>query len=154
TTEGVAGAAMPVFVTPGEMRAGALLLRSENDRFVEAPLVATDVELVVSGPTARARVPQIFHHRTDGWVQAPYVDALPEGSAVDTLKMVVGERVIVGDIKERKAAREVYEQAKASGQKASLVEQERPNIFTNSVANIGPRETVVVQIEYQEPVRQ
>ena len=68
--------------------------------------------------------------------------------------MVIGERIIVGDIKERKKAREVYEQAKSAGQKAGLVEQERPNIFTNSVANIGPRETVVVQIEYQEPVRQ
>ena len=68
--------------------------------------------------------------------------------------MVIGERIIVGDIKERKKAREVYEQAKAAGQKAGLIEQERPNIFTNSVANIGPRETVVVQIEYQEPVRQ
>ena len=71
---------------------------------------------------------------------------MPEGGAVDTLKMVIGERIIVGDIKERKKAREVYEQAKAAGQKAGLIEQERPNIFTNSVANIGPRETVVVQI--------
>src|SRR5204863_47061 len=60
----------------------------------------------------------------------------------------------VGDIKDRQAAREVYEQAKANGRKATLMEQERPNIFTNSVANIGPHETVVVQIEYQEPVRQ
>jgi Ca-activated chloride channel homolog len=146
--------AVPVFVMPGEMRSGALLLKSENDRYVEAPLVATDVDLVVSGPTARARVSQIFHNPTDGWVEAVYVYPLPEGGAVDTLKMVIGERIIVGDIKERKAAREVYEQAKSAGRKASLVEQERPNIFTNSVANIGPRETVVVQIEYQEPVRQ
>src|SRR5438034_8936917 len=46
---------VPVFVTPGEVRSGALLLKSENDRFVEAPLVGTDVDLVVSGPTARAR---------------------------------------------------------------------------------------------------
>ena len=136
------------------MRAGALLLKSENDRYVEAPLVATDVDLVVSGPTARARVTQIFHNPTDGWVEAVYVYPLPEGGAVDTLKMVIGDRIIVGDIEERKKAREVYEQAKSAGQKASLIEQERPNIFTNSVANIGPRETVVVQIEYQEPVRQ
>ncbi len=68
--------------------------------------------------------------------------------------MVIGERIVVGDIKDRKQAREIYEQAKATGQKAALMEQERPNIFTNSVANIGPHETVVVQIEYQEPVRQ
>ena len=145
---------VPAFVTPGEMRSGALLLRSENDRHVEAPLVGTDVDLVISGPTARARVTQIFHNPTDGWVEAVYVYPLPEGAAVDTLKMVIGERIIVGDIKERKKAREVYEQAKSAGQKAGLIEQERPNIFTNSVANIGPRETVVVQIEYQEPVRQ
>jgi len=154
--EGAAGksVSVPAFVTPGQVRAGSLLLKSENDRYVEAPLVATDVDVVVSGPTARARVSQIFHNPTDGWVEALYVYPLPEGGAVDTLKMVIGDRIIIGDIDERKKAREVYEQAKSAGQKASLIEQERPNIFTNSVANIGPRETVVVQIEYQEPVRQ
>jgi Ca-activated chloride channel family protein len=152
--QGAPGKTVPVFVTPGEMRSGALLLKSEDDRYVEAPLVATDVDLVVSGPTARARVTQIFHNPTDGWVEAVYVYPLPDGGAVDTLKMVIGERVIVGDVKDRASARDAYEQAKSAGQKASLIEQERPNIFTNSVANIGPHETVVVQIEYQEPVRQ
>src|SRR6478672_4736305 len=142
------------FVKPGEMKSGALLLKSENDRFLEAPLVGTDVDVRISGPTARARVTQIFHNPTDGWVEAVYVYPLSEGVAVDTLKMVVGERVVIGDIKARKEAREIYEQAKATGQKAALTEQERPNIFTNSVANIGPHETVVVQVEYQEPVRQ
>jgi Ca-activated chloride channel homolog len=151
---GAVVARVPVFVTPGEMRSGALLLRSDNDRYVGAPLVGTDVDLVVSGPTARARVTQIFHNPTDGWVEAVYVYPLPEGGAVDTLKMVVGDRTIVADVKERRIAREVYERAKSAGQKAGLMEQERPNIFTNSVANIGPRETVVVQIEYQETVRQ
>src|SRR5262245_2963199 len=151
---GAVATRVPVFVTPGEMRSGGLLLRSDNDRYVEAPLVGTDVDLVVSGPTARARVTQIFHNPTDGWVEAVYVYPLPEGGAVDTLKMVVGDRIIIADVKERKIAREVYEQAKSAGQKAGLIEQERPNIFTNSVANIGPRETVVVQIEYQETVRQ
>ena len=68
--------------------------------------------------------------------------------------MVIGDRVVVGDIKERQQAALIYEQAKQNGQKAALTEQERPNIFTNSVANIGPGETVLVQIEYQEPVQQ
>src|SRR5438477_12180473 len=68
--------------------------------------------------------------------------------------MIVGERIIVGELKGREEARQDFERAKAAGQKASLVEQERPNIFTNSVANIGPGETVLVQIEYQEAVRQ
>jgi Ca-activated chloride channel family protein len=145
---------VPKFVTPGEMRAGSLLLKSEGDRFVEAPLVGTDIDIAVSGPTARARVTQVFHNPTDGWVEAVYVYPLPDGGAVDTLKMVIGERIVVGEIKDRRTARELYEEAKARGQKTALMEQERPNIFTNSVANIGPGDTVVVQIEYQEPVRQ
>jgi Ca-activated chloride channel family protein len=148
------GVNVPKFVTPGEVKAGSLLLKSEGDRYVEAPLVGTDLDISVSGPTARARVTQIFHNPTDGWVEAVYVYPLPEGGAVDTLKMVIGERIVVGDIAERAKARAIYEEAKARGQKTALMEQERPNIFTNSVANIGPGETVVVQLEYQEPVRQ
>jgi Ca-activated chloride channel family protein len=142
------------YMRPGEARSGALLLRRGDDRYLEAPLVATNVDMTVSGPTARARVTQLFHNPTEGWVEAVYVYPLPEGGAVDTLKMVVGERIIVGDVMERKAAKVVYDRAKAAGQKATLIEQERPNIFTNSVANIGPGESVLVQIEYQEPVHQ
>ena len=110
--------------------------------------------MTVSGPTLRARVTQVFRNPTKDWVEAVYVYPLPDGGAVDTLKMVIGDRVVVGDIKERQQARVIYEQAKQNGQKAALTEQERPNIFTNSVANIGPGETVLVQIEYQEPVQQ
>src|SRR3981189_2492230 len=135
-------------------RAGALLLRHEGERYGEAPLVATDADLSVSGPSARARITQLFHNPTDRWVEAVYVYPLPEGGAVDTLKMVVGERIVVADVKERKTAQAIYAQAKAEGRKATLMEQERPNVFTNSVANIGPGESVLVQIEYQEPVRQ
>ena len=142
------------YVTPAEMRSGSLLLRADAGRNVEAPLLATDIDVTVSGPTARARVTQLFHNPTDHWVEAVYVYPLPEGGAVDTLKMVVGERIIVGDVMERKTAQAIYEKAKAAGQKAALMEQERPNIFTNSVANIGPGESVLVQIEYQEPVHQ
>src|SRR5262249_56633139 len=137
-----------------EMRPGALLLRADGDRNIAAPLVATDVDVTVSGPTARARVTQLFHNPSAGWVEAVYVYPLPEGGAVDTLKMVVGERIIVGDVMERKSAKVVYDRAKAAGRKATLIEEERPNIFTNSVANIGPGESVLVQIEYQEPVHQ
>ena len=102
----------------------------------------------------RARVTQIFRNPTQGLGRGGLRLSAAAGGAVDTLKMVVGDRVIVGDIKERQQARIIYEQAKRDGQKAALTEQERPNIFTNSVANIGPGETVLVQIEYQEPVHQ
>ena len=140
-------------VAPGQMKTGSLLLR-DGDRLVEAPRLGADYDLSVSGPTIRGRVTQFFHNHTENWVEAVYVYPMPEDGAVDTLKMVIGERIVVGEIKERKTARAIYEQAKAAGYKTTLIEQERPNIFTNSVANIGPGETVLVQIEYQAPVKQ
>ena len=138
---------------PGDAKSGSLLLKSE-DGYSEAIRLGIDVDLTVSGPTIRARVTQLFRNPSKDWVEAVYVYPLPPGGAVDTLKMVVGDRVVVGEIKERQQARIIYEQAKQSGKKAALTEQQRPNIFTNSVANIGPGETVLVQIEYQEPVHQ
>jgi Ca-activated chloride channel family protein len=140
-------------IRPAEARSGSLLFKTD-DGYVDAIRLGIDVDLTVSGPTVRARVTQIFRNPTQDWMEATYVYPLPPGGAVDTLKMVVGDRVIIGDIKERQQARAVYEQAKANGQKAALTEQERPNIFTNSVANIAPGEIVLVQIEYQEPVAQ
>ncbi len=139
---------------PGEARSGTLFLKDDHGTTEEAVRLGIDVDITVSGPTLRARVTQAFRNPTQNWVEATYVYPLAAQGAVDTLKMVVGDRIIVGDIKERRQARVIYEQARERGQKAALTEQERPNIFTNSVANIGPGETVLVQIEYQEPVHQ
>ena len=132
---------------------GALLLRTPDAAPVEAPQLATDVAVEVSGPTARAVVTQAFRNTTGEWVEGTYVYPLPEDAAVDSMKLVVGERVIVADIRERAAARRDYEAARSAGRAAALTEQERPNVFTNSVANIAPGETVLVQITYQQPVR-
>jgi Ca-activated chloride channel family protein len=133
---------------------GALLFNStEPGLYVPAPLLATDVKIDVTGPIARTRVTQHFINPGDGWVEGKYVFPLPENSAVDTLKMVIGDRVIEGKIKEKAEARRAYEEARDSGQRASLIEQQRPNAFVNSVANIGPRETIIIQIEYQQTVR-
>jgi Ca-activated chloride channel family protein len=138
---------------PGDARSGALLFKSDGG-YVEAPRLGIDVDIVVSGPTARARVTQLFRNTSSQWMEAVYVYPLPPDSAVDTLKMIVGDRVVIGDIKPRQEAKVIYEQAKREGKTAALTEQERPNIFTNSLANIGPGETVLVQIEYQQPVAQ
>jgi len=141
-------------VTPNEMGTGSLLLQTKEDgNYIEAPRLATDVDLDVNGPTARAVLTQAFENATDKWVEALYVFPLPEDSAVYSLKMIVGNRVIVAEIKEKQAARAIYEKARREGKKASLIEQQRPNIFTNAVANIGPHEKIVVQIEYQQSVR-
>ena len=150
-----AGEAKLALVTPNDVKAGSLLLKSKDEgKYLEAPRLATDFNVTVSGPTARTIVTQRFENPADAYVEGVYVFPLPENSAVDTLKIIAGNRVIVGEVKERQEAKVIYEEAKANGQTAALLEQERPNIFTNSVANIGPHETVIVQIEYQETVKQ
>ena len=145
----------PKLVTPNDMQSGGLLFKSaEAGKYLEAPRVDTDYTVTVSGPTARTIVTQQFSNPSDGWVEGVYVFPLPENSAVDSLKIVSGTRVIVGVVKEKSEAKVIYETAKENGEAASLLEQERPNMFTNSVANIGPHEKVVVQIEYQQTIVQ
>ncbi len=145
----------PNLVTPNDMQSGGLLLKSsEAGKYLEAPRVATDFTVIVSGPTARTIVTQQFSNPSDGWVEGVYVFPLPENSAVDSLKIVSGTRVIVGEVKEKQEAKVIYETAKENGEAASLLEQDRPNMFTNSVANIGPHEKVLVQIEYQQTIAQ
>ncbi|MEM9178461.1 MAG: marine proteobacterial sortase target protein [Pseudomonadota bacterium] len=144
----------PRMVTPNEQTSGTLLLETDTvGKYISAPSLITDVDIDISGPIARTKVTQRFENTSDAWVEGIYVFPLPDESAVDTLRMQIGDRFIEGQIKERQQARKIYEAAKAEGRKASLMEQERANIFTNSVANIGPGETVVVQIEYQETIR-
>jgi Ca-activated chloride channel family protein len=136
---------------PGQ---GTLMLKSEaGEAPVAAPLLFTDVDIVVSGMTARTTVTQRFANPTSSWQEGVYVFPLPEKAAVDHLEMRIGQRRIEGQIKERGEARAAYEQAKTEGRKATLVEQERPNIFTTKLAHIGPGEEVTVTIEYQETLR-
>jgi len=140
---------------PDAIGSGTLLLQGKGvAEAMPAVRLGTDMDVTVSGQIARVRVTQAFRNTSASWMEATYLYPLPESGAVDSLKMVVGQRVIVGRIKRRVEARDIYEKAKAEGKKAGLVEQERPNMFRNSVANVGPGETVLIQIEYQAPVRQ
>jgi len=139
--------------TPAYSTEGGLVLRAEGRQAVVAPLVSTDVSIRVAGPVARARVVQTFRNPESDWYEGIYVFPLPESGAVDRLRLRVGERIIEGEIKERGAARAAYGEARASGRRAALLDQERPNIFTTQVANIGPGEAVVVELEYQQVLR-
>jgi Ca-activated chloride channel family protein len=133
--------------------AGTLIFRGlKQADTMPAVRLGTDMNVTVTGSIARVRVTQAFRNTSDTWMEATYLYPLPEDGAVDSLKMVVGQRVILGRIEKRDAARAIYEKAKASGQKAGLVEQQRPNMFTTNVANVGPGETVLISIEYQAPV--
>lgn len=136
----------------GGSEGGLFFKTSTPGQYYEAPLLRTDVRLGVAGTIIRATVRQHFINPSNAWMEGVYVFPLPEQSAVDRLVMEIGDRRVVGEIKGRVEAKQIYEQAAAAGQHASLVESERPNIFTTSVANIGPGEQVVVEIQYQDRV--
>lgn len=131
---------------------GTLLWKGADGVARPAVALSTDVEIRVSGLVARAVVRQRFANTSDLWLEGVYVFPLPEMAAVDRMRLRVGERRIEGRIAERAEAVRVYTQAKRSGRTASLLEQERPNLFTTSVANVGPGETVEVEIAYQHTV--
>ena len=143
---------LSVLLAPGAE--GALFWRTAGqEALVPAPALRTDVEIRVTGIVARARVRQEFTNPSGEWAEGVYVFALPDEAAVDRLRMRVGERQIEGVIRERAEAKATYEQARREGRRASLVEQERPNVFTTSVANIAPGAVITVEIEYQHAVR-
>ncbi len=139
----------PPLMTLGDVQRGQLLFHStRSGEYAPAPLVATEVEIDVSGIVARTMVKQYFVNPTGDWLEGRYVFPLPENSAVNRMKLVVGERVIEAKIAERQAARKAYEAAKSEGRRAALVEQHRPNIFSNNVANIPPGGRIAVQLHY------
>ncbi|MCZ6507835.1 MAG: VIT domain-containing protein, partial [Acidobacteria bacterium] len=141
-------------VTANEASSGALLLETERAGFyVLAPTVRTEVELQVHGMVVRGRVRQTFRNPTAFWVEGKYVFPLPDEAAVDWLRMMIGERVVEGEIQQRQQAQRTYAAAKREGRKASLVEQQRPNVFTALVANMGPGEEIVVEIGYLQTLR-
>ncbi len=116
------------------------------------PLRHTDVQVRIAGPLARVTVTQEFHNPFAEKIEAVYTFPLPPDSAVDDMTMHVGDRTIRGLIKPRDEARKIYEEARRTGRIASLLDQERPNIFTQAVANILPGATVKIQIAYVETV--
>jgi Ca-activated chloride channel family protein len=130
---------------------GSLLFK-QGSQYSKAAQLNLDVAMSITGMINRVIVTQSFSNTTDNWQEGIYVFPLPENAAVDHMRLKIGERIIEGQIKEKQAAKKIYTQAKQQGKQAALTEQERPNIFTTSVANIAPHETVKVEIEYQQIV--
>ncbi|TWT95692.1 VIT domain-containing protein [Neorhodopirellula pilleata] len=143
-------------VTQGQMRIDEDDLEPIQTRMPAAnpcfTLKETRVETEISGVIARVRVSQVFANPYPERLEALYVFPLPENSAVDRYSFQIGERVIVGEVKRKDEARQEYEHAKQSGRKAALLEQERANVFSQSVANIPPSGEVTVNIEYVQPL--
>ncbi|HXF40914.1 MAG TPA: VIT domain-containing protein [Blastocatellia bacterium] len=144
------------FVPAASSRAtqGALqIVDPEKGIVADCPLKHTDVKAEISGFISRVVVTQEFENPLKEKIEAVYVFPLPQNAAVDDMTMRVGDRTVRGRIKRREEARAIYEAARAAGNVASLLDQERPNIFTQSVANIMPGEKVSVTISYVETLK-
>jgi len=139
--------------SPGET-AGSLGIVGKNGGVQgTCPLKHTDVRAGISGFLARVTVTQIFTNTATQNIEALYAFPLPQDAAVDDMTIQVGNRTVRGLIKRREDARALYERARRTGHVAALLDQERPNIFTQSVANILPGEQVTVTIGYVETLR-
>lgn len=133
---------------------GCLLYRSPvSGRYESVPLTHTDVAIDIRGLVAAATVTQQYSNSSSAPIEAIYVFPLPHDGAVYDMEIQVGNRIIRSVIKERQEAKKIYEAAKSEGKRAALVEEERPNIFTTSVANIMPGDRIDVRLRYVEPLK-
>jgi Ca-activated chloride channel family protein len=139
-------------MTPNQAQAGSLLWKMAEG-YSTATTINTDVDMRISGLVARVSIRQTFRNEGSEWVEGIYVFPLPDRAAVDQMRLHIGDRFIEGEIREKEQARKEYEEAKRSGKRTSLVQQQRANLFTTSVANVAPGERVVVEIEYLEDLR-
>jgi Ca-activated chloride channel family protein len=136
-------------VTPGSLQ----VVGPNGEAKAVCPLKHTDVKAQISGFLSRVTVTQEFENSFKEKIEAVYTFPLPQNAAVDDMTMVVGDRTVRGKILRREEAQAVYEAAKHNGQRASLLNQERPNIFTQSVANILPGEQIKITISYVETLK-
>ncbi len=126
---------------------GAMLAQI-REKEVPLPLKHTDVNGQVCGYIATVEVVQQFQNPFSEKIEAVYVFPLPQNAAVNEFIMVIGDRRIRGIIRERQEAEQIYQEARRQGYVASLLTQERPNIFTQKVANIEPGKAIDVHIKY------
>lgn len=132
---------------------GSLVYRSAaSGTYDFVPLEHTKVAIDVRGLVASTTVTQRYTNRSDGPIEAVYAFPLPHDGSVYDLEVVVGQRRIRSVIREREEAKRTYEAAKAEGKRAALLEEERPNIFTASVANVMPDDRIEVRIRYVQPL--
>ncbi|MGE3175724.1 MAG: VIT domain-containing protein [Planctomycetota bacterium] len=135
----------------GPDRIAALRAKVEgHERGVPLPLERTDVSAEIRLNLGTVVVKQAFTNPFASKIEAVYVFPLPQDAAVSDFVMQIGERRIRGIVREREEARRIYEAARAQGHRASLLSQERPNVFTQSVANLEPGQRIDVETTYFE----
>ncbi|MCL1462838.1 Hsp70 family protein [Argonema galeatum] len=140
-------------VNPSNNPGGGLYVQSPDGQQLVFPLQHTEVQAKIAGNVSRVEVTQTFENPFTEPLEAVYVFPLPDEAAVDDMEIKIGDRIIKGNIKKREEAKQIYEEAKRQGRTAGLLEQERDNIFTQSLANIKPGEEIDVTIRYTESLK-
>ena len=142
------------YAQPGESEDRTLspyfFVKSEGSQTDQLPLKATSAAVNISGVIADVLVTQVYKNEGKRPLEAIYVFPASTRAAVYGMKMTIGERVIEAKISKREDARKEYEQAKQQGKSASLLEQQRPNVFQMNVANILPGDEIKVELKYTE----
>ncbi|WP_414756378.1 VIT domain-containing protein [Anabaena sp. CCY 9910] len=136
-----------------ERQAGGLYVQTPEQQQIAFPLKHTEVQAKIAGNISRVEVTQSFENPFTTTLEAVYIFPLPDEAAVDDMLIRIGDKTIKGSIKKRQEAQQIYEQAKQQGRTAGLLEQERDNIFTQSLANIQPGEQIDVIIRYSESLK-
>lgn len=131
---------------------GGLYVKT-GEKQLAFPLKHTEVEAKIAGNLSRVEVTQTFENPFTEVLEAIYVFPLPDEAAVDNMEIKIGDRIIKGSIKKREEAQAIYEEAKRQGRTAGLLEQQRDNIFTQSLANIKPGEQIDVTIRYTDSLK-
>jgi len=147
-TDGTSAYAHDTVMVPEGGRLDAM--DAEGNILGPCPLNHTDVNVDITGHFARVTLTQQFKNPYEDKIEAVYSFPMSHRAAVDRMIMTIGQRVVLGEVHEREEARAIYEAARRQGYVASLLEQERPNIFTQSVANIEPGAEVDIEISYVE----
>lgn len=139
-------------LSPEHVSTGTLLFKGPNQHFSAALHHDSEAHVTIKGMLAKVVLQQRFENTSAEWVEGVYVFPLGETAAVSRMVMTVGDRRLVAQVKEKAEAQRIYQEAKRDGRRAALTEQERPNLFTQSIANIGPGEVVTIELHYHEAV--
>jgi Ca-activated chloride channel family protein len=139
---------MAIMTQTFDRQSAGLYVRTPDQQEIVFPLKHTDVQAQITGNISRVEVTQRFENPFTTTLEALYVFPLPDDAAVDDMTIRIGDRTIKGSIKKRQEAQQIYEQAKQQGRTAGLLEQERDNVFTQSLANIKPGEQIDIIIRY------
>ena len=131
---------------------GTIKAMARDGQPFELVALASEIHYQIGGLVAEASIRQRFSNSSNDWIEVQYLLPLPEGAAVHDMRLRVGERVVVGEIREKEQARSEYVEAAASGKRAALVEADRAQLFRTAVANVAPGESIEVEVRWWQSI--